>query len=231
MASSRSRGYAAYWRFHSIVRNLPFFSRRLVLLSLCSVLSGCATFTPAPKTSAAAAITTGAYVLDSDHAALIVRISHFGVSDYMGRFNSIRGVLDIDENAPESAQFSFTVETASLDVNNSEFEETLRGKNWLNSGEFPQAVFNMDSLKRTGENTARIAGTLTLRGITKPLILDAELIGGAQNPLTRKYSLGFKASGVFKRSEFGIDKYLSFAGDKFDFDTVNLEFNGEFIKN
>jgi len=201
----------------------------LLMVSVLLV-SACASLTPVPKTSAAEALKSGSYRLDPDHAALLIRVSHFGISDYTGRFNSLSAVLDFDEADPSSARLDMRVEVASLDVNNEKFGQTLTGSDWLDADRYPEARFTIEAVTITGANRGQAAGQLTLQGITKPLILDVVFTGGARNPLTRKYTVGFAASGAFKRSDFGIDALLSFAGDKFDFDTVMLDFNGEFAK-
>lgn len=191
-------------------------------------LSACASFTPVPKVSAAKALTSGNYSLDKTHAALLVRINHFGISSYVGRFNDFDVVLDFDADNPTAAKLQATVQTNSLDVNNADFERRLIGKDWLDSGAFPEAVFTLDNVEVTGGNTGLARGQLTLRGITMPVTFETQFIGGLTNPITRKYTIGLEAHGEIKRSDYGIDKYLSIAGDKFDFDTVRLEFNGEF---
>ncbi len=201
-----------------------------LLIAGCLGLSACSTLTPVPKTTAATAFTSGDYTLDKAHAALLVRISHFGVSSYVGRFNDIDATLSFDEANPAAAKMRAVVQTASLDVNNSDFEKTLIGEEWLDSGAYPEAVLIIDSVVVTGSNTGTASGQLTLRGVTNPVTFDVEFLAGLTNPLTRKYTVGFEAKGEIKRSDYGIDKLLSFAGDKFDFDTVKLEFNGEFQK-
>lgn len=203
-----------------------------ILMTSClvtsMVLTSCSTLTPVPKTSAAAAFTSGNYTLDKTHAALLVRISHFGVSSYVGRFNDFDAVLDFDAENPAAAKLRATVQTASLDVNNESFAKTLTGSEWLDSAAHPEAIFVLDDVSVTGGNTGSVSGQLTLRGITMPVTFDVEFLAGLTNPLTRKYTVGFEAHGEINRSDYGIDKYLSIAGDKFDFDTVKLEFNGEF---
>lgn len=199
-----------------------------LLIASCLVLASCSTLTPVPKTSAATAFTSGNYTLDKTHAALLIRISHFGVSNYVGRFNDFDATLDFDADNPTAAKMRAVVQTSSLDVNNPDFEKTLIGEEWLNSGAHPEAILVIDSVKVTGANTGVASGQFTLRGVTHPISLDVEFLAGINNPLTRKYTVGFEARGEFKRSDYGIDKLLSIAGDKFDFDTVKVEFNGEF---
>jgi len=211
-------------------RGTNFFRACLcaALFSGSALLSACSTLTPVPKTSAAAAFTSGNYTLDKTHAALLVRISHFGVSSYVGRFNGVDAVLDFDQAKPESASLRAAVQTASLDVNNESFAKTLTGPEWLDSAAYPEAVFVLSNVAVTGENTGTASGQLTLRGITHPVSFEVKFLAGITNPLTRKYTVGFEAKGDIKRSDYGIDKFLSIAGDKFDFDTVEIEFNGEF---
>lgn len=201
---------------------------KILLIASSLALISCSTVTPVPKTSAATAFTSGNYTLDKTHAALLVRISHFGVSEYVGRFNDIDAVLDFDEDNPTAAKMRMVVKTASLDVNNEKFEKTLTGDEWLNSAAFPEASFVLDNVTITGGNNGKASGQLTLRGVTQPVEFQVEFLAGLTNPLTRKYTVGFEAHGEIRRSDYGIDKYLSIAGDKFDFDTVKLDFIGEF---
>ena len=220
----------------SLRKDIPIFkgqsmSMKSVLIAATLVLASCSTLTPIPKTDASAAFTTGDYTLDKTHAALLVRISHFGVSSYVGRFNDFDATLSFDADNPTAAKLRAVVQTASLDVNNESFAKKLIGEEWLDSGAHPKALFVLDSVSVTGGNTGKASGQLTLRGITQPVTFDVEFLAGLTNPLTRKYTVGFEARGEIKRSDYGIDKYLSIAGDKFDFDTVKLEFNGEFQRN
>lgn len=199
-----------------------------IIFSAAAIQAGCSTLTPVPTTSAAKAFISGAYTLDKTHAALLVRISHFGVSSYVGRFNDFDAVLDFDESKPSAAKMRVSVQTASLDVNNDSFAKTLTGQEWLDSAAHPEAVFVLYEVTVTGGNTGTASGALTLRGVTHPVSFEVVFLAGLTNPLTRKYTIGFEAKGKIKRSDYGIDKYLSIAGDKFDFDTVEIEFNGEF---
>lgn len=196
--------------------------------ALC--LSACSTLTPTANVNAQEAFKAGAYTLDKDHAALLVRISHFGLSSYVGRFNEVDGSLDFDVNNLSAARATLTAQTASLDVNNSNFQAKLIGPSWLDSAAYPQAVFTLENITVTGENTGIARGALNLKGIVQPVEFKVKFLGGLKNPLTRKYTVGFEARGAIKRSDYGITKYLSMAGDKFDFDTIEIEFNGEFQK-
>lgn len=201
-----------------------------IMIAAAFGLASCSTLTQAPKTVASEALLAGNYTLDADHAALTFTISHFGISDYLGRFNTIDAALDFDADNPQAARLTATAQIDSLDVNNPEFEQTLIGESWFDAAAHPQATLILDQITQTGPSSATAAGQITLKGITQPIIWDVAFLGGARNPLTQTYTIGFDASAKIKRSDFGIDAFMSIAGDKFDFDTVTLRFNGEFQK-
>jgi len=118
-----------------------------------------------------------------------------------------------------------------LDINNESFQKTLLGADWFDANNHPTARFVSKEIIRDGEKSGTISGDLTIKGTNKPVSFDVQFNGGLKNPLSRKHTLGFEAIGQIKRSDFGITKYLSIAGDKFDFDTIRIKFNGEFQKN
>ena len=195
------------------------------LLLVALTLSGCASLIAPDVKSEAAALREGAYKLDPDHAAVLFKIDHLGFSTYVGRFNTVAATLDFDPDNPGAAQLDAVIKTASIDVNNDEFAGTLAGPRWFDSGEHPEAVFRSRSVEISGDSTGRVHGDLTLRGVTRPMTLDVAFRGGANNILTRKYTVGFEATGVLKRSEFGIDNLIPAVGDE-----VTLEIHAEFLR-
>ena len=107
---------------------------------------------------------------------------------------------------------------ASIDVNLPEFEEELRGDNWLDAETYPQAVFRTTEFVEYIDDSSFIfAGDLTFHGVTAPVNLEVNFHGGGRNFLTRSYTLGFSASATFLRSEFGVDRFTSFGvGDEIE---------------
>ena len=82
----------------------------------------------------------------------------------------------------------------------------LTGDKWINAAAFPQMIFKSTGVALTGPNTADVTGDFTLRGVTKPVTLAMTFNGGyaghVQDPHAR---VGFSATGVLKRSDYGID--------------------------
>jgi polyisoprenoid-binding protein YceI len=85
----------------------------------------------------------------------------------------------------------------------------------LNGAKFPEITFRSTSVEPTGARTMRINGELTLRGVTKPMVLEARLNGGYRgHPMDPHARIGFSANGVLKRSDFGITYGIPAPGTK-----------------
>ncbi len=170
-------------------------------------------------------IRAGAYKLDPDHASLVWKINHLGFSTFLGRFNAFEASLDFDPENVEAAALEVVIDTTSLDINNAEFAEELRGSNWFDTETYPQAIYRTTGLKETvDEDTFVFSGELTLLGVTAPVDLTVNFHGGGRNFLTRSYTLGFSAETTFIRSAHGLDRFTSFGvGDEIDLE-IHVEF-------
>lgn len=167
----------------------------------------------------------GAYTLDKEHASLLWKINHLGFSSYIGRFNDFDATLDFDPENVENSRLEVIVDTASLDVNNDSFADDLRGSDWFDVENYPQAIFRTTSLVETvDEDTFIFEGDLTLLGTTAPITMTVDFNGGARNFLTRRYTLGFSATAEFQRSDFGMDNMVAFGVG----DDIELEIHVEF---
>jgi polyisoprenoid-binding protein YceI len=195
------------------------------LCSLCLLASCDRILTPDFETELTE-LNAGQYVLDPDHATLIWKISHLGFSTFVGRFNYIEASLDFDPENIQESSLEVIINTAGLDVNNPEFEEELRGSNWFDVENFPQATFISTSFLESDGNSFVFEGDLTLLGNTAPIILDINFNGGGRNFLTRSNTVGFSASATFLRSAYGLDRFTSFGvGDE-----IELEIHVEFME-
>lgn len=122
-----------------------------------------------------------------------------------------------------AAKLSAVIDIASVDVNNAELEETLRGSSWFDAEKYPQAFFKTTSVKVIDENTAEFSGDLNLHGVTAPISLKIHFNGGGNNMLTGSYTLGFSATSSINRSTFGMDYLVPAIADQ-----VDLEVFAEF---
>lgn len=167
----------------------------------------------------------GGYTLDPDHASLVFKINHLGFSTFIGSFDDFDASLDFDAENIENSSLEVIVNMNSLDVNLPEFEEELKGSNWFDVEQFPQAVYRTTAfVESRDENTFVFAGDLTMHGVTAPVNLVVDFNGGGRNVLTRSYTMGFEATATFLRSDFGVSRFTNFGvGDEINLD-INVEF-------
>jgi polyisoprenoid-binding protein YceI len=167
----------------------------------------------------------GDYKLSQDHAALLFEVNHLGFTGYIGRFNRFSGMLSFDPTSPAKSQLDVIIEMASVDTNNAVLEGKLKESGFFDVAQFPTARFISTSVTVTGANTAQVMGELTIRNVTKPIMLEVIFNGGAANAFSGKYTLGFSGSGKFSRASFGLKAWAPAVGDD-----INLMLRAEFEK-
>lgn len=207
-----------------IFNNRIFVPLKLALAVLClTVLASCLGLLVSDVEPQVKALKSGQYRLDQSHASLIFKVSHMGLSTYVGRFNSFDASLDFNADSVTDTRLHAQVDMRSLDINNPELADDLQGASWFNSQKFPQASFSTLEVRPLTDNEFEFVGELDWRGIQKPVVLLVTIHGGAMNRLTGKYTIGFSANGVISRSDFGMDAYIPLVGDR-----VQLEVYAEF---
>jgi polyisoprenoid-binding protein YceI len=147
---------------------------------------------------------SGAYTVDTAHSQVLFAIAHIGVTNFYGRFDRLSGTLNFDPHQPEKSAVSISIDATSVDTPSGEVNNELKALSSFNTASFPTVTFKSTSVTRTGPDTGKIAGDLTIRGVTKPVVLDAVFGGGEQNPMGDSYVLGFHATATVKRSDYGM---------------------------
>ncbi|NCN83532.1 MAG: polyisoprenoid-binding protein [Sphingomonadales bacterium] len=176
-------------------------------------------------------VVAGSYAADPSHSLIAWEVNHFGFSDYIGLFGDVAGTLTIDPADLSAASVDVTIPVAKVTTASAGLTDHLLrpGKDGAKPDFFgpepSDAHFVSTSVAATG-NAATIEGNLTLNGITKPVTLDAELTGAGNNPYNKKLTVGFSATTMIKRSDFGIATAIPLVSD-----TVELEIHVAFEKN
>jgi polyisoprenoid-binding protein YceI len=158
-------------------------------------------------------VQAGSYRTDPNHTLVQFDVNHFGFSEFFGIFPAATGTLALDPKALGKTRLDVSVPVARVSTTNSILDEELRSADWFDAAKYPTIRFVSSSVTRTGANSARIAGTVTMHGISKPLVLDASFGGAGANPLSKAYTIGFKATGHLKRTDFGVSKYAPLVSD------------------
>ena len=205
------------------INNTVRAQRFLVCLVLLFFVSACASIIRPNYTQELVKLRSGNYKLDKDHAYVNFKIGHLGLSTIVGRFNTVAASLEFDPVNIEAMKISGVIDAASIDVNNEDLEDTLRGGYWFDTERYPQVTFDSAGVVLGPEGDLQVSGELTVLGITKPITLIGRFNGGADNLLTRKYTLGFTGAATISRAEFGMDAFEGIIADN-----VDIEIHAEF---
>ncbi len=147
---------------------------------------------------------SGNYGLDKTHAYITVTYSHLGFSNPHLGFNDFDVKLALDANEPQNSSFAVTIDAASVDSRVAEFDEHLVGERFFDVANHPKIVFTSTAITMTSDATATIVGDLTIKGITKPVTLEATLNKAAMHPMLKRPTLGVSAVGELRRSDWDL---------------------------
>ncbi len=154
-----------------------------------------------------------AYDFDKSHANLAFSYNHLGYSTTEGRFGEWEGTLLIDQETPANSSIEFVIDVASLDTFWGERDKHFLSADFFNVEQFPKATFTSTSVEKTGENTLKVTGDLTIKDITKPAVLDVTVTTIGEHPMAKKPAAGFAVTTSIKRSDYGMDLYVPYVGD------------------
>lgn len=160
--------------------------------------------TPAP--SAMAPAQAASYGVDAVHSSVVFRIKHAAVTNFYGRFNAVSGSFSFDPAAPESGTFAFEIDNNSVDTANKDRDEHLKSPDFFNTKQFATTTFKSTKIAKNADGTFALTGDFTLHGVTKPVTASLQWLGEGEfrgQPLA-----AFEAVFEFKRSDFGMTKYL-----------------------
>ena len=186
----------------------------LLLVVAASIATPALAQSPCPQT--ATNVKQGAYTIEPRHTQVMFDVDHMRFTKYYGRFSDVAGTLVLSPQAPSTSKFEIHVPVSTISTTSKTLDDELRGDQWFNSKKFPEIVFRSIGVTVTGQDTAKVAGDLTMHGLTKPVTLNVTFHGAGVNALDNKYMVGFEASGHLKRSDFGINPNLPLVGDRVD---------------
>lgn len=173
-----------------------------------------------PATAASVEITdlqSGRYTADPEHSLVSWTVGHMGITPYTGSFGKITGELNLDKANPSASRVDVRIPINSLSVVSEGLAKHMMTADFFDATRYPEARFTSTSVVADPTTqTARISGNLTMRGVTRPVVLDAHLYGVATNPMSKKLSVGFVATAPIQRSQWGMRYGLPGVGDRVD---------------
>lgn len=142
------------------------------------------------------------WVLDKAHSNVNFAVSHMVFSEVTGLFRDFDATLVAAKDDLTDAKIEATIKTASIDTQNERRDNHLRSDDFLNAEKHPEIKFVSTAIEKAGEGAYKITGNLTIRDVTKPVVLHTEFRGTVTDPWGNVKS-GFKATTTIDRFEFG----------------------------
>jgi len=152
------------------------------------------------------------WIFEPGHSAAEFAVRHMMVSHMRGLFKNVHGSLDFDPGSPaDAAAVEATIAAAGIWTGDDERDAHLRGPDFLNVAAHPDIVFRSSEVRCVGEADFRVAGDLSLRGVSRPVVLAAHFLGRWQCPywegdrvLGPTQRIGFVATAAINRHDFGV---------------------------
>ena len=144
---------------------------------------------------------TGTWTIDPSHSEVSFKVRHLGISKTRGRFGSFRGDIVVADQ-PEQSRVAVEIDAASVDTKDAGRDEHLRGADFFDAESFPTLTFVTTGVEQRGGQWI-VSGDLTIRGVTKPVVLETELAGVVADPWGNE-RVGFVASTEVNREDFGL---------------------------
>ena len=157
---------------------------------------------------------SGAYVLDKTHGYITFSYDHLGFSTPHVGFRSFDVSLDLDSANIENSKVDVLIDATSIDSRVEVFNGHLSGEDFFDTANHPQITFTTTEINSTGDNTFDLTGDLTIKGVTKPVTLNAILRKADMHPMRNVPSIGVTAEGMLSRSEFGLTRGVPNIGDE-----------------
>jgi polyisoprenoid-binding protein YceI len=167
------------------------------------------------------------WTIDNTHSGVGFQIRHF-VSKVRGKFKEVKGTITADESTWQNAVVDVEIATASISTDNDKRDAHLRSPDFFAADSFPVIRFRSTRIERSGDN-AKIYGDLTLRGVTRPVVLEGALTGIMKSPQGDR--VGFEAATTINRLDYGVKwNRAAEAGGAMLGDEVRIEINIEAVR-
>jgi polyisoprenoid-binding protein YceI len=144
---------------------------------------------------------TGTWTVDPSHSSVEFSVKHLGIATVRGAFNEFEGSFEVGDDG--SARARGTVQTASIDTNEDKRDAHLRSEDFFHAEVHPELSFESTEIGALDEDSFVIHGELTMRGVTKPIVLEAELQGTELDPLGNE-RVALEVNGQLNRGDWGL---------------------------
>ena len=154
------------------------------------------------------------YKIDPNHTNVLASWNHFGFSNPSINFGEADGTIVYDADKVSASSVQVTLPLSGLSALAADFYDHLTGDKWFDAAKFPAATFKSTKVEAAGEGKLKVSGDLTVKGVTKPVVLNVTLNKAGEQPMAKRAAIGFDATATVKRSDFGLGAYVPNVSDE-----------------
>jgi polyisoprenoid-binding protein YceI len=171
-------------------------------------------FITALALAASAAAQAGTWRIDPNHTSAQFSVRHLGVSTVRGAFTKVSGSAQYDPADPSKDSLEATIDANSVDTRVEARDNDLRSPRFFDAQKYPTITFHSKATKVSAPGKLLITGDLTIRGVTREVVLDVDGPSAAiKDPMGKGQRLGASATTKITRQEFGINADPGIVGD------------------
>jgi polyisoprenoid-binding protein YceI len=149
------------------------------------------------------ATTTRTYAIDKTHSDAAFSVRHL-ISKVRGRFADFDGTIEFDEEQPARSSVSFTIQAASIDTSTPDRDAHLRSEDFFAVDKYPTITFVSTSVTPKGEDAFEVTGNLTMRGVTRTIVIPMAYLGKATDPWGNQ-KVAFEGEITLNRKDYGLN--------------------------
>jgi polyisoprenoid-binding protein YceI len=153
-------------------------------------------------TTASTLLPTGTWSIDRAHSRVEFQVKQLGVASVRGAFNEFEGTLEVGDDLAGARAYG-SVSVASVDTRNARRDAHLRSRDFFDVERFPKLTFESSEIRPLDRETFKIAGDLTMHGVTRPITLTAELHGTEDDP-SGNQRVELEVGGELNRGDYGM---------------------------
>ena len=163
------------------------------------------------------------YDIDPAHTRVEFAVKHMMVSTVRGDFTKVSGPVTLDDKDLRKSSVHATIEAASITTGVDKRDALLRSPDFFDVAKFPTLTFNSSSVARVADGKYKVAGELTMHGVTKPIVLEVDAPATEVKDMMGTWKRGATATATLNRKDFGLNwnKALE-SGGVLVSDTVNV---------
>jgi polyisoprenoid-binding protein YceI len=154
------------------------------------------------------------YKLDPGHTMVLVTWNHFGFSNPSANFGDADGTLVYDADNVSASSEQVPLPLSGLNTFSDKLNEHLRSADFFVAAKFPTSTFKSTKVEAAGKDKLKVTGNLTVKNITKPVVLNVTLNKVGDHPMMKVPSIGFDATTTLKRTDFGVGNYAPMVSDE-----------------